>query len=65
MRGGWNICTGPEQVRVRIKAVGICGSDVHYLKVERSTVPLGLQLPSIYSEDSVSKTLTVLGYLVM
>lgn len=23
---------GPEQVRVRIKAVGICGSDVHYLK---------------------------------
>lgn len=27
-------CAGPEQVRVRIKAVGICGSDVHYLKVE-------------------------------
>lgn len=23
---------GPQQVRVRIKAVGICGSDVHYLK---------------------------------
>lgn len=24
---------GPQDVRVRMKAVGICGSDVHYLKV--------------------------------
>ncbi|KAJ0042668.1 hypothetical protein Pint_17364 [Pistacia integerrima] len=24
---------GPYDVRVRMKAVGICGSDVHYLKV--------------------------------
>lgn len=24
---------GPHDVRVRMKAVGICGSDVHYLKV--------------------------------
>jgi len=24
---------GSNEVRVRIKAVGICGSDVHYLKV--------------------------------
>ncbi|XVF86283.1 hypothetical protein PTKIN_Ptkin18bG0027700 [Pterospermum kingtungense] len=23
---------GPQDVRVRMKAVGICGSDVHYLK---------------------------------
>ncbi|KAI0499373.1 sorbitol dehydrogenase [Dendrobium catenatum] len=26
---------GPHQVRVRMKAVGICGSDVHYLKAMR------------------------------
>lgn len=26
---------GPHEVRVRIKAVGICGSDVHYLKTMR------------------------------
>ena len=25
---------GPHDVRVRMKAVGICGSDVHYLKVK-------------------------------
>lgn len=25
-------CLGPHDVRVRMKAVGICGSDVHYLK---------------------------------
>jgi threonine dehydrogenase-like Zn-dependent dehydrogenase len=24
---------GPHDVRVRMKAVGICGSDVHYLRV--------------------------------
>lgn len=31
-----NICyfIGPHDVRVRMKAVGICGSDVHYLKVK-------------------------------
>lgn len=29
-------CIGPNQVRVRIKAVGICGSDVHYVKVSRT-----------------------------
>lgn len=27
------ILEGPHDVRVRMKAVGICGSDVHYLKV--------------------------------
>ena len=27
---------GPHDVRVRMKAVGICGSDVHYLKVKPS-----------------------------
>ncbi|KAG9132502.1 hypothetical protein Leryth_008423 [Lithospermum erythrorhizon] len=25
---------GPQDVKVRMKAVGICGSDVHYLKVQ-------------------------------
>jgi threonine dehydrogenase-like Zn-dependent dehydrogenase len=25
---------GPHDVRIRMKAVGICGSDVHYLKVD-------------------------------
>ena len=25
--------SGPHDVRVRMKAVGICGSDVHYLRV--------------------------------
>ncbi|RVW59460.1 L-idonate 5-dehydrogenase [Vitis vinifera] len=27
---------GPYVVKVRIKAVGICGSDVHHFKVESS-----------------------------
>lgn len=31
---------GPHDVRVRMKAVGICGSDVHYLKVSYRTVCL-------------------------
>ncbi|CAJ2657774.1 unnamed protein product, partial [Trifolium pratense] len=26
---------GPHDVRIRMKAVGICGSDVHYLKTMR------------------------------
>jgi hypothetical protein len=29
---------GPHDVRIRMKAVGICGSDVHYLKVDIVTV---------------------------
>lgn len=29
----WFMGLGPHDVRVRMKAVGICGSDVHYLKV--------------------------------
>lgn len=31
-----NMCyfIGPHDVKVRMKAVGICGSDVHYLKVK-------------------------------
>ena len=29
----FQILEGPHDVRVRMKAVGICGSDVHYLKV--------------------------------
>lgn len=28
---------GPHDVRVRMKAVGICGSDVHYLKVKKES----------------------------
>lgn len=27
------VCIGPHDVRIRMKSVGICGSDVHYLKV--------------------------------
>ncbi|KAI5444636.1 hypothetical protein KIW84_013055 [Lathyrus oleraceus] len=29
---------GPHDVRIRMKAVGICGSDVHYLKTDRNRV---------------------------
>lgn len=29
----FKLLEGPHDVRVRMKAVGICGSDVHYLKV--------------------------------
>ncbi|KAK1397641.1 hypothetical protein POM88_007504 [Heracleum sosnowskyi] len=27
-----NVCTGPHDIRIKMKSVGICGSDVHYLK---------------------------------
>ena len=30
------VVLGPHDVKVRIKAVGICGSDVHHFKVESS-----------------------------
>lgn len=29
---------GPHDVKVRMKAVGICGSDVHHFKVKRSSI---------------------------
>jgi len=29
---------GPHDVRIKMKAVGICGSDVHYLKVDSFSV---------------------------
>lgn len=35
------IFSGPHDVKVRMKAVGICGSDVHYLKV-RNTFPFSI-----------------------
>jgi len=32
------IFEGPHDVRIKMKAVGICGSDVHYLKVDSFSV---------------------------
>ncbi|GAY41264.1 hypothetical protein CUMW_058070 [Citrus unshiu] len=31
---------GPQDVKVRIKALGICGSDVHHFKVKKLSVCL-------------------------
>jgi L-iditol 2-dehydrogenase len=35
---------GPHDVRIRMKAVGICGSDVHYLKVDIVTVTIDFDI---------------------
>ena len=40
---------GPHDVRIRMKAVGICGSDVHYLKV--NTIQLALSFLSVLIYD--------------
>lgn len=36
------VVLGPQDVEVRIKALGICGSDVHHFKVRCSSLILQL-----------------------
>ncbi|CAF2105466.1 unnamed protein product [Brassica oleracea] len=41
---------GPHDVRVRMKAVGICGSDVHYLKTMRCADFIGHECAGVIEE---------------
>ncbi|XP_057853999.2 L-idonate 5-dehydrogenase isoform X1 [Cryptomeria japonica] len=42
---------GPEDVRIQMKAVGICGSDVHYLKHMRNS-RIALKEPMVLGHES-------------